>query len=822
MPYRSIFDAAQEINRVLRQSRRLQSFLLLTQCVLLGTSGVTLWSIVDPKEKLDHWIFGLGIFFLCLLLYFRRTKDSCEVTPSQLALALDIKYGSETRTPLLSHTLGDPVNDEWMGKIRKHLESQKSFQRQVLQRQLATLVLPLAFVMIAMPQALGSFKGALVEVTKVAKRLTQGATLTVVQGAVDEATVNKNLVLSGKQPIKVELVAQNLVKVELASSEVSGQAPTVELRKFEPKPSGSEEGATSVELFQSFQMLPQRGTQQGAKDGYAIAFSVSENLTLHIPRVDASKPLAYFYVKQLPVPQVKLSVDTPSIQDPWPDDQPLPLKIQVNSTFPLQLVRLIIKAGQQSSSVLVANMVTEDRLELAVDHRLLLESYVDSDFAQVEIIAEAIDHAIPKPLIGRSDPLMLNTASAYGRYREALGVVRAIKTHLDQAIEKDQTDLPEEVDGLVQSMAEKSNKSPFFDGLDRMQIARFASRLAEFRETKSLDILMDTSQKINEFLFEHEIIDDRERDRDFFVAARSLSRLIEQPPKKRPVPIAVVEQRILKFLDERQIRWQMRISRLEESKVPPQYEAIKTKRVFQQSIQDSVALDSAAQSQPEKRGDQLTILSKSVVDYRKWIQDLEAAEDQMRQQDEQQRQAGIASARSVLKELQKRQGEVSTEMDRAAERTQADLDQAWIGSRLKQNANIKETRRVESQLRSLSPTAGARVQFAIKAMEQTNESGDQGKFTDAESNSDLAGRLLRQADSAAQESQQRRRGRGGRRRVTGDNYYGQSVVGGDIEIRRGYEVDRRYREDVLEEIQSTPVEDADRKLMENYLRSIIR
>jgi len=125
-------------------------------------------------------------------------------------------------------------------------------------------------------------------------------------------------------------------------------------------------------------------------------------------------------------------------------------------------------------------------------------------------------------------------------------------------------------------------------------------------------------------------------------------------------------------------------------------------------------------------------------------------------------------------------------------------------------------------MRSLSPTATSRIQAAIQAMDATGEYGSAGNYQLAESSSDLAGRLLRQAERAASQQQQKRRNRGRRRRVTGDNYYGQSVVGGDIEIKREYQVDRRYREDILNEVQSANYDEENQSLLENYLRHVIR
>ena len=95
----------------------------------------------------------------------------------------------------------------------------------------------------------------------------------------------------------------------------------------------------------------------------------------------------------------------------------------------------------------------------------------------------------------------------------------------------------------------------------------------------------------------------------------------------------------------------------------------------------------------------------------------------------------------------------------------------------------------------------------------------------AESSADLAGRLLRQADSAAQQSMQQNQQRGRRRRVASDQYFGTPVAGGDVEIRQDYQVNPRYREEIIEDVrrlknsQDNPKED---RLLEDYLRQVIR
>lgn len=583
---------------------------------------------------------------------------------------------------------------------------------------------------------------------------------------------------------------------------------------------------TQVEsLLQRFQLMPLRDSQNTAADNekyrYQISFAVSESVDLYIPSIDSDRPLAHLIVKQLPIPKVSM-VPIDSIQDPWPDDQPLNLRIQVSAENPLQLVRLIIKSGTRVAKELVANVMTEDRTSLTSEYRILLEPYVESDLAQVEIIAEAIDRALPTPLVGQSQPLRINTASAYGRYRAALETLRTLKNHIDDAVSKKLAKLSEESLVTAQKAVDQSENSPFFDGLDRVQIHRFSQSVASLVHQSDFENMFDLSQAINDFLFEHEILDDRERDRDFFVATRSLSRVIEEDSKKRPASLKTITDRLQHFLDDRQKRWEKRLERLKPEDKPSQWSKIIQEKPFHKAIEQVHALNEQGRQDPKVRSTQMTILSTTVSDYRAWIEELETKEDKSREQQERQRQEGLASARNALRELQQRQGEISAELDRADVKDPKQIAEQWVSTRMKQSTNARDTKQLEGQIRALAPSAGARIQAAVTAMESTIESGNAGDFSQSESSSDLAGRLLRQAERAASQSQQKRQNRGRRRRVTGDNYYGQSIVGDDIEIKRNYEVDRRYREDILEQIRDTNMDDEQRTLLENYLREIVR
>jgi hypothetical protein len=105
-------------------------------------------------------------------------------------------------------------------------------------------------------------------------------------------------------------------------------------------------------------------------------------------------------------------------------------------------------------------------------------------------------------------------------------------------------------------------------------------------------------------------------------------------------------------------------------------------------------------------------------------------------------------------------------------------------------------------------------------MENTNTKGEASQWAEAEGSSDLAGRLLRDADSAASSSQ-KQKDRGRRRKSNGDEYHGNSI-GGQVEIKSEYRVDPRYREDILRDVESEMNNDENRNILDGWLRQVVR
>ncbi len=825
--------AVRKINRIKRQSRTLARLIKIARALVLGAMTTSIWGMVRQGEESEQLYLGFFVFLISIAASSRKIND-IKVYPSSLALSLEMKHGKNHQRGLSSANPTTALPEDWQDAVKKEIAETKSFERSRLFALAAGCLIPLLITAITIPNATPSFQLMFKEVSNVVALLNRGATLNVLQGS-SGGSQQKAHQLSPANPARIELLAQNLVEVTVTGGGFENASPVVELRNWTDgetaKPAEPVEGEPAKEpaapkndtIFQTFQMTPVRdpGSPAGEPARYTISFAINERVKIFIPAIDKNRHVAEVTVKQLPIPKVTLSLLS-NPEDPWPDDQPLSLQINVEAENPLQIVRLIIKSGSRISNELVANVLNEDMKDLSTEYRLILEPYVESDIAQVEIIAEATDKAIPNPLTGQSQPLRINTASAYGRYQQTLQTLRQIKELVDKAQSDQEAKLPAEAQELADLANKQSEKSPFFDGLDRVQISKFQSEVSLINQDAKMEQMLELSQNINDFLFEHEILDDRERDRDYFVAARSLSRLIEIDPGKRPVALAAVTQRANEFLKDRIERWKLRMARVSPDLAPETWPKIRDQNPFIKSITDIQAAEASTVPQNEIKVDQLEILSKTVVEYRHWIEALEAAEDKSREVEEKQRQEGLASARDVIKELQKRQGEISGELDKADQKTKEQLAEQWPATRMKQNTNAKETKRLESQMRSLSPTAGERIEAAAKAMEMTNEAGDTGNYQMAESASDMAGRMLRQADSAAQQSQQKKRDRGRRRRVTGDTYYGQSVVGGDVEMKREYQVDRRYREDILEEVQTSSYDEDNRILLENYLRQVVR
>lgn len=777
--------------------------------------------------------FGCGLFILALHFFIsiRFVLKRFIIHGKIFLLAAEMNFPqNRTSAFVLRRDNQEKVLNESLEAQTEWSQSFQVFKGDLIKQEKERLTGVLGQSLMVAVMLMFSFLMAPEEVKEHSKRfwyfvsneLSEKATLKILEGATteDQATT---FVLKKNKVLEIELLRQNLIEVQISGVKAlpNMSSPFVELRREELPKAG---------VFQSFQMSRQRNSK--ILDGedradFSVAFSAQETVLLFLGWPEGEGrgfngvPLAKIKVKELPVPKVELSVVS-KLEDPWPDDKPLTLSISVKAKNPLQLIKLLIITGQRRAEELVNRIMSEDMTTFSTEYSLVLEPYMESDFSDVTIVAEAIDRAHPVPLVGVSEPLKLKAASAYGRYRRTLETLGDLKGILDLVLQKNEKKLPSEALKQSKSAVAQAERSPFFDGLDRSHIDKFDIRVSELSAKFDMNGVQELTTELGSFLFEHELLDDRERDRDFFIAARSLSHLLEQDNKdkeRRKSEVLAVTERIKQFLDDRLTRWNVRVNRLPEKFKPERWPKISDK-YFQKFIQRIEKNERENLNEAKRKAMSLNELSRAVAEYRTWIEELEAKEDAFRAEQEQARQQGLSSAREKLQELQKRQDLISSDLDHATERGKSDLEKNWPSDRMQQNTNIKESEKLSDMLRMMAPMAGVRIDAAIESMKVTVESGNEGQFPVAESGSDNAARLLRLAKESTREQQSGSRGR--RRRIAGNNYYGQTIVGGDIEIKREYEVDKRYREEILDEVRHSSAEGEDRNLLEDYLRQVIR
>lgn len=805
------------IHRIQTSTRAFSAIFVLLKALVLGFLALSVWALISPQSYMEQIALAI-VTFVATLVAGRHPKEKL-VQAKDLLLSLEME-NPEQRVSAFS--LNEPEYgataqaSDWASTLETWIDKFEAEHRKRGLAMLSSLVAPLLIATMAYSLNPPSLSRAFEQVKLVVSRIGQGAKLSVKQGYVGEEKLPETMDLKTSKPLNLQLSEPNLIEITYTLAKDTN-APQIILKR--PATSQAEDAQDLT--YQTFQMSAVNDVSQEASlnQSFKLQFAVDETVEIYVSNISTSKPVALLQVAKLPVPVVALST-TANIKEIWPDDSPLPLMIKANAQNPLQAIRLVIRIGKRVNQELVSRVMAEDVNDVETDYRLLLEPYMQDDIADVEIVAEAIDRAIPAPLVGRSNPIFLRVASAYGRYRQALQTLGTLKQQLDAKVANQTPKIDDEAIETMDKALEEAKSSPFFDGLDRVQLFDFAAKTKDLAKAPDMEKLIGLSTELNQFLFEHEILNDRERDRDFFVAARSLSRLIEKEPQDRAIPVERVTERISKFLESRRERWKLRVGFLAKNQQPKSWPKVQNDKPFLNAMSKISKL--SASFSLANQSESLSTLSKSVASYKQWIQELEAKEDEARRQQDENRQKGIANARNQIRELQKRQGKISSYLDKAVEKQPDQLALNWPSNRMEQNTNIDGAKKLEGQLRQLSPMASLRIEAALKSMRETVDTGNKNEFNEAESFSDLAGRLLRQADSAAQKSQSKRQGRGNRRRIAGDNYFGQSVVGGDIEISREYEVDPRFRENILDSIRRSNLHEENKELLEDYLRKVVR
>jgi len=771
--------------------------LSVLRAAAVGVMVAALWNDVDPTAPLLHTFCGIATFIS--VLRFSSLSRYHSISQSSLLLSLDMQYPAAGKSPFLAAE-SDQEAEDWQARLTREENKLRTWEFKRLTTLAGSVAIPMLVAGLLLVKAPLDLAAATADARTLLTAITGGMTLEVIEGAAPlktkQTSTKEPIKLSTSSPPTVELIPSNLLKLTIVRVESSTTPPVINL-----KPLGNTPPIT-------IQMSP-AGPLSTRQNIWSAEFSAGESSELIIP-VISSKPAAKLVVAELPTPKVQLSFDQQG-RDPWPDHELLPLNVQVSSVHPLEKVLLKIITKKKTYEESVVN-ISGSTTTVQTSYKLNLQPWMEEDIVEFDIVAEATDRAEPEPLTGKSPPIHVKVASAYGRYKQALETLRKLKSVVDDSRSSGQKP-PANAEEIMRSVLKQSEETPFFDGMDRVQLAQISQKLANTLSDPSTAKVQELADEVGDFLLEHEILDDRERDRDLFIAIRAYSRTLDKPLPERTLEAEYLTTRMLTFLDDRHKRWAMRVKFLGPANTPSSWDRINQQKPFKSLAKRAL---SDAEANPKKAQGHLSSLAS---DYRSWIEELEAKEDQLRAKLEKERQQGLANARNDLRELQQRQDQISTYLDRAPERT-PDVESKWPSSRMAENSNAKQAKGLLDKLRSLDPTAGDRLAAAIKAMELTLSSGDGSKWVEAESASDLAGRLLRDADQAASKSQ-KQQGRGRRRRSTGDEYYG-TAIGGQVEIKSEYRVDPRYREDILRDVESEISNGEDKAILDGWLHEVVR
>ncbi len=717
--------------------------------------------------------------FACLFFFFKNPRRK-PINPSDFFLSLYIKNPDFSCTDNLLQSKEGLALQE--GKRKQILQLEKN---RIL-RAASGLILPFLLCLCTY-----SF------FTPLFSRWNQGfqdlvlqetVTLEILSGI--DPLAKTTWTLSTRHPTEIYLQPENLLLLQVSSPFATVMSLTLQNKK-------------NGDLLQSFQMNPSNQTPHRQ----SLSFSMTESAQLSLPELSKS-PYAYVTILAPVLPVVTLST-AEKIGKEWLDTRPLALSIRVDSPHPLHAISLQITTPDQTLVEPIQNFTfDQNTLSYVLPYKFFAESFLHEEQSDIELVALAEDFSSPTPAIGKSKPIKITFVSSYSRYQKTLQELAKVKEQVDGLVEKNETKVPDELIDLVQKVRAVSEEAPFFDVSDRGWLQHTAHRFSEFKKSPpTFSLLYDLSQEITLFLDEHEFSDDRQRDRDFFVAAHSLSQLLSKGTASEST-LQHVFHRTDEFLQNRYKRWERRVGRLTPAYPVPTWEKIKT-----HTIEDQ--LRSVLQAAPANRQ---AILADLTVVYRTWIEELEKAEDAQRADQEKKREEGLVSARNELREIQQMQGEISTALNRADQQALEHLTQSWPSVQAKETQAIQATKRLAKKIKPFSTPAAERLQVAAEAMERTLEKGDAKAFSAAESYSHLANRILRQAKNASQEGSKSRK----RKQSQGGKYHGQSIHGGDMDLRHAYRVDERYREALLRELQEQDYTPQEQQLIDPYLRKMIR
>ncbi|MFY7930247.1 MAG: hypothetical protein ACOVS5_15340, partial [Oligoflexus sp.] len=359
--------------------------LRLARSVILALCAFLVWAWIRPEA----WGQQVVIFFLALMIFMLLSwqKGLKMSSLSEQLLALEMAY-PETAESAFQLRSNPYAAVAWQDLLEAEFAKQRREGFSLIWSKLATLLLP-AFCLIFLIQGSGqAWTNALQSLERAAFSLSYGAKLRLVEGAAHPDHDTFNL---GSKTLQLTVLEQNLIEILVVTA--PDAAPLLQLKDADDK------------AVQTFRLVRVGGDlDRGAVGRFSVTFALREDARLFLSTVSTREAVANIKVKRLPVPQVVLR----SPADPenaWPDDRPLPLNILVKAEHPLQTIHLLIKSGERSEKELVSEVLAQDKLELETSYSLGLETYLEQDIQDIEIVAEATDRAMPTPLVGRSKPL---------------------------------------------------------------------------------------------------------------------------------------------------------------------------------------------------------------------------------------------------------------------------------------------------------------------------------------------------------------------------------------------------------------------------------
>ena len=604
---------------------------------------------------------------------------------------------------------------------------------------------------------------------------------------------------------------------------------------------------------------------------HEVTFRAPSHVSVWIPRLSRAYPVAEISIVQPRLPQVGLVVENSrDLSEMWPDEEPLNIKVAASSEDPLTELRWIIQSRRGPTELPITKILAEHQTRIVHPTSLLLAPFMVANREHFHIMAEAVAVTSEgQELVGRSDPLELTVISAYGRYRKTLELMSRIRSQLweweqtEQISDQDLTTLSE---AMMQTYTH-SQRIPFFNRRDRLFLSRLDQAIQQPQSLHSPTKRQNLLAKLHDFLEEHEALDDHERDRDFFVAARALGQALQSQasswsPRDRRKhssrdDLTLSAERIEEFLKERHERWAQRLAKIPPSRRPNNTpEIMENLELLKQWGQmrsllnfssESTASPFSSSSNPNHQRENLyeagAQLSAITQTYRKWIDDLEKASTTHREDQARQHQSSLGRAEQKLRGLQGVQDHIVKRLDQSGSQISATTggdvapnssiptpssnpENSWEETQKMQAIGLKEARELIGELSKVPYISTQRLGSASEAMARVLSSGSRGEYEAAEDAADRAARLLREGNAQIQRQRQNHhssrssRRSSARKNMMGNDYYGSSVV--YIPLEQEHNVAEKYRQNVLIDAGTPRQDHRERNVMKRYLREMLR